>query len=168
LNFDTDLTATPTGYGPLAKHTDGFSPGPGGSLGPTIVNTSTIAWDAAEGGVAKISVPFSVKAQQADFAGVFPAPADVTGYELVADVKISMEGDIGDCPTAWMYVYGGKGYANDAVGEPALNTTSHLTPNEWNTVRLDLDGPYGAHTTNNFAPQMVSIWGIHLNTWGCP
>jgi hypothetical protein len=128
-------------------------------------------WEAGTGvagGAARISVPFSVPAQQADFAGTFPAVADLTGYELVAEVRIIMEGDIGACPTAWMYAFGTLGYANDAVGEPALNTTSHLTPNVWNTVRLDLDGPYGAHTTASFNPTMTTIWGIQLNTWGCP
>ncbi len=171
VTFDADLTSTPPQYGPLAKHGDGFSPGPGGSMGPVIVNNTTIVWEdgtGVEGGAAKVSVPFSVAKQQADFAGTFPSPADLTGYELTADVKIQMEGDIGDCPTAWMYVYGGNGYANDATGEPAANTTSHLTPNEWNTVRLDLDGPYGEHTTATFDPTLTNIWGIQLNTWGCP
>jgi hypothetical protein len=163
LTFDANVN-------PLAIHGAGFSPGPGGSGGPAIMNSTMFTWEAdagVAGGAAKISVPFSVATQQADISAAFATPADLTGYELLADVKLTTEGTIGDCPTAWMYVYGANGYANDAEAEPALGETNHLTPGEWTTVRLDLDGPYGHHATDNFTPTQVTIWGIQFNTWGC-
>ena len=83
--FDTTL-------GRLSIHPDGFSPGPGGSLGPPIFDMTTLTFDAGTGnpgGAAKITVPFTVPSQQADFAGTFATPFDLTGYELVADVKLT-------------------------------------------------------------------------------
>jgi hypothetical protein len=121
------------------------------------------------GGAAKISVPFTVATQQADFGASFAMQGlDLTGYELLADVNMTDTGDVGACATAWMYVYGGNGYANDHSGEPASGQTSHLVKGQWTTVRLDLDGPYGFHSSATFKPQLVNIWGIQLNTWGCP
>jgi hypothetical protein len=70
-----------------------------------------------------------------------------------------------------MYVYGSKGYANDKSGEPAANMYMHLEKGQWTKIRLDLDGPYGVHSTANhpnFAPIDVQIWGIQFNTFGCP
>jgi hypothetical protein len=70
-----------------------------------------------------------------------------------------------------MYVYGAGGYANDKTAEPESGKTQHLKKDEWMTVRLDLDGPYGFHSTSNhpnFTPTGMVVWGIHLNTWGCP
>jgi hypothetical protein len=72
-----------------------------------------------DGGAAKMSVPFSVANQQADFFAPFAAPTDLTGYELFADVKVTQFGDSGACLSAWIYVWGG-GYANDLFAEPAL------------------------------------------------
>lgn len=165
LTFDANL-------GPLAIHGPGFSPNPGGSLGPPILDATTLVWQANEGkpgGAAKVSVPFTVAKQQADVGAAFPTAVNLTGYELLADVKLTGVGDIGECATAWMYVYGANGYANDKSGEPAENTTSHVKKDTWTTMRLDLDGPYGFHTmTGAFKPEDVAIWGIHLNTWGCP
>jgi hypothetical protein len=164
LTFDTAVA-------PLTLHGEGFSPGPGGSTGPAITNATflTFAADGGyPGGAAKVSVPFTVAKQQADFAGTFATPADLTGYELTADVKMSETGDVGTCATVWLYVYGGLGYANDKSGEPVMLTTSHLVKNKWTKVRLNLNGPYGAHSTETFAPTNVTVWGAQFNTWGCP
>jgi hypothetical protein len=165
LSFDANL-------GPLAINLNGFSPGPGESGGPAISNATTLLWDQAggtPGGAAKASVPFTVATQQADFSGPLPS-VDLTGYELLADVKLVSTGLATDCATAWMYVWGG-GYANDASGEPALGQTNHVKQGEWATVRLDLDGPYGYHSSHfhpTFTPTAITVWGIQLNTWGCP
>ena len=120
------------------------------------------------GGAVQLSVPFTVKRQQADISGTFPAMADLTHYELVAEVKLVSAEYGAECTSAWMYVYGGNGYANDASGEPAQYTTGHLVEGVWKTVRLDLDGPYGFHSSPTFIPELVQIWGLQLNTWGCP
>lgn len=159
------------GFAPLVLHGEGFSPGPGGSAGPPITNATLLTFDAAggkPGGAAKISVPFTVATQQADFAGTFATPADLTGYELTADVKMTETGDVGACATVWLYVYGGSGYANDKTGEPMMRVTSHLVKGEWSKVRLKLDGPYGYHSTPTFQPTAVTVWGAQFNTWGCP
>jgi hypothetical protein len=165
LTFDADLEG-------VALHGEGFSPGVGGSLGPAIFAATTLVWEADTGnpgGAAKMSVPLSVAAQQADVSGSFTQPANLAGYELTADVKIIATGDVGECPTVWMYVYSTiNGYANDASGEPSMGVTNHLTVDEWTEVRLDLDGPYGFHSTNGFTPQDVILWGMQFNTWGCP
>jgi hypothetical protein len=174
LTFDADLQG-------LAKNPDGFSPGPGGSAGPAFADGTTILWAANvghPGGAAKFSIPFSKSplppdplafSQQADFSIKFAQPVDLTGYELTADVKMTDTGDAGDCPTAWMYVYGANGYANDLSGEPAMGKTSHLVKGQWTKVKLELDGPYGYHSTANhaFKPLLVQLWGIQFNTWGC-
>jgi hypothetical protein len=175
LTFDTDLQG-------LAKNPNGFSPGPGGSAGPaTFADGTSVLWAAAvghPGGAAKFSIPFSKSplppsadafSQQADFSVSFAQAVDLTGYELTADVKMTDTGDAGDCPTAWMYVYGGNGYANDKSGEPAMGKTSHLVKGQWTKIKLDLDGPYGYHSTANhaFKPLLVQLWGIQFNTWGC-
>ena len=174
LTFDATLQG-------LAKNPNGFSPGPGGSGGPPIFDASTVLWEAATGhpgGTAKFSIPFSKSplppdplafSQQADFSVSFAQPVDLTGYELTADVKVSETGDAGDCPTAWMYVYGANGYANDQSGEPTMGKTSHLVKGQWTKVKLELDGPYGYHSTanHNFKPLLVQLWGIQFNTWGC-
>lgn len=169
LTFDTDNT-------PVAANPNGFSPGPGMSGGPVIAPNTLFTHEAAlgnPGGAMKISVPFTVATQQADFGASFQdtinmTGLDLTGYELVADVNMTETGDAGTCATAWMYVYGGNGYANDASGEPMSGKTQQLTKGKWTKVRLDLDGPYGFHSTANFKPQLANIWGIQLNTWGCP
>lgn len=156
---------------PLAFNGNGFSPGPGGSEGPGIQNATTMMFEAAggrPGGAVKVSVPFTVRRQQADISGSFPAATDLTHYELVAEVKLVSAGYGAECTSAWMYVYGGNGYANDKTGEPAQYTTGHLVEGAWKTVRLDLDGPYGYHSSATFTPALTQIWGIHLNTWGCP
>jgi hypothetical protein len=161
-------------FAPLAQNTNGFSPGPGQSMGPVIIDNTFLTFEALlghPGGAAKISVPFTVKSQQADFFTAFvPASVNGTGYEILADVNMVETGDVGECATVWIYVYGGSGYANDKSGEPTLGTTSHLKKGEWTTVRLDLDGPYGAHSVNNgaYKPEHMGIWGLQLNTWGCP
>jgi hypothetical protein len=166
MTFDADL-------GALAKNTNGFSPNVGGTAGPAIFDQTTLSFDATagkSGGAAKMSVPFTVPNQQADFFVPFDTVTDLTGYELLADVKVTQFGDAGTCPSAWIYVWGG-GYANDLSAEPALGQTSHLVKDEWTTVRLDLDGPYGYHSTTNhagFKPTQVIQWGLQLNTFGCP
>jgi hypothetical protein len=165
--FDADVL-------PLAKNPNGFSPGPGLSMGPAIIDNTFLTFEPTmghPGGAAKISVPFTVKQQQADFGTAFvPASVNGTGYEILADVNMAETGDVADCATVWLYVYGGSGYANDKSGEPSTGVTSHLKKGEWSTVRLDLDGPYGQHSVNNgaYKPEHVGIWGIQLNTWGCP
>jgi hypothetical protein len=163
-----------TAVAPLAINSNGFSPSVGGdTAGPAIFDQTTLTFDAAAGkpgGAAKISVPFSVAKQQADFSAPFAAPQDLTGYELLADVKVTSFGDAGTCPTAWLYVWGG-GYANDKSAEPAMGQTKQLVKDEWTTVRLDLDGPYGYHSTANhpnFTPTAVIQWGVQMNTFGCP
>jgi hypothetical protein len=168
LPFDANLS-------PLAKNTSGFSPGVGGTGGPSIIEATTIVWDPAAGkpgGAVKLSVPFSEKYQQADFFGSFTTPNDFTGYELTASIKMTDTGDVGEtCIAAWMYVYGAAGYANDKSGEPAVGVYSHLVKGEWTKIRLDLDGPYGFHSTSNFpayTPKNMQIWGVQLNTFGCP
>jgi hypothetical protein len=162
LTFDQNL-------GPLGIHIPGFSPGPGGSGGPAILDRTTLVWQAdggKPGGAAKISVPFTVATQQADISGALAAPTDLAGYELLADIKLTGVGDVGECATAWMYVYG-TGYANDQSGEPSQGVTSHVEKDEWATVRLDLDGPYGYHTSAGFKPEGIVLWGMQFNTWGC-
>ena len=156
---------------PLEIHGPGFSPNVGGSGGPTIVDATTLTFEPVggnPGGAAKVSIPFTVATQQADFAGSFPAAVDLTGYELTADVKLTGVGDVGECATVWMYVYGGKGYANDLSGEPSMRVTSHVVKDQWTTVKLNLDGPYGFHSTGTFDPTLTQIWGMQVNTWGCP
>lgn len=168
LTFDATLEMFQKNLG------GGWSPGPGGSGGPAIIDGSTLLWEAGTGnpgGAAKASIPFTVPTQQADLVYVFPAPVNLFGYELLADIKMTMTGDAGTCATAWMYVYGTGGYANDKTGEPSSGVTSHLVPNVWTTVRLDLDGPYGFHSVQNhpnFTPSGMGQMGIQLNTWGCP
>jgi hypothetical protein len=163
-----------TGLGLLAIHSDGFSPGAGDSGGPPIFDMTTLTFDATagkQGGGAKLSVPFTVATQQADVAGKFDPVQDLFGYELLADVKLTGTGDVGACPSAWLYVYGGGGYANDKSAEPAKGVTSHLVKDEWTTIRLDLDGPYGYHSVTyhpNFKPTAMQYWGVQFNTWGCP
>ena len=161
--------------GLLSIHPQGFSPSPGGSGGPRIIDDTKLVWEAGTGhpgGAAKATIPFSVPTQQTDFAGAFATPQDLTGYELLADVKMIATGDAGACASAWMYVYGASGgYANDKSGEPMMGQTSHLVKDEWTTVRLNLDGPYGYHSSTafpNFEPTAVDIWGVQINTWGCP
>jgi hypothetical protein len=156
---------------PFAFNGNGFSPGPGLSEGPPIQNATTmihVANMGRPGGAVQLSVPFTVKRQQADISGTFPAMADLTHYELVAEVKLVSAEYGAECTSAWMYVYGGNGYANDASGEPEQYTTGHLVEGVWKTVRLDLDGPYGFHSSPTFIPELVQIWGLQLNTWGCP
>ena len=59
-------------------------------------------------------------------------------------------GDVGTCATVWLYVYGATiGYANDKSGEPSMGVTSHLVKGDWTQVHLNLDGPYGYHSTAN-------------------
>jgi hypothetical protein len=165
--FDAEL-------GGFARQSNGFSPGPGGSLGPQIYDMTSVVFEAATGnpgGAAKVTIPFSVAAQQTDFGVAFATPADLTGYELTADVKLVTPGDKGECIAAWPYVYGANGYANDKSGEPASGVTTHLVKDVWKKVRLTLDGPYGYHSTTafpNFKPTGVTVWGLHINTWGCP
>ena len=169
MPFDANVTG-------FALHSDGFSPNVGGDTAgtPFIFDQTTLTWEAAggkPGGAAKVSVPFTVKNQQADIGGTFAAPADLTGYELTADVKMTGTGDVGACATVWLYVYGANGYANDKSGEPSQGVTSHLVKDEWTTVRLRLDGPYGYHSTANhanFKPTMVNVWGAQFVTFGCP
>ncbi len=159
--------------GTFSIHADGFSPSVGGTAGPVIFDKTTLTFDAAAGktgGGAKISVPFSVKDQQADFARLFDAPVDLTGYEFTADVKLTDEGDIKGCISAWLYTWGG-GYANDATAEPAAGMTLHLVKGEWTKIQLRMDGPYGVHSKTNFpafVPTAVVHWGLQLNTFGCP
>jgi hypothetical protein len=86
-------------------------------------------------------------------------------------VKLTCVGDVGECVSAWMYAYGSGGYTNDKATEPMSGETLHVKKDEWMTVRLDLDGPYGSHSTSNHpnvTPVGMMVWGIHLNTWGCP
>jgi hypothetical protein len=169
LTFDADP-------GPFKIHSDGFSPQVGGdTVGtPPIFDQTTLLWEAATGnpgGTAKVSIPFSVPNQQADFGGTFAVPADLTHYELTADVKMTATGDAGSCATVFLYVYGGNGYANDFTAEPSKGVTRHIVKGEWSKVRLDLDGPYGFHSTNNhpnFKPTAVAVWGAQFNTFGCP
>jgi hypothetical protein len=169
LTFDTALT-------PFTIHSDGFSPGVSAETAgtPFILQDTTLTWVADvghPGGAAKMSIPLTVKNQQADFGGTFATPADLTGYELTADVKMSETGDIGTCATVWLYVYGANGYANDKSAEPAAGVTSHLVKGQWTKVRLNLDGPYGLHSTANhpnFKPTDVGFWGAQVNTFGCP
>lgn len=156
---------------PFAFNGNGFSPGPGMSEGPPIQNATTMVHVAnmgRPGGAVQLSVPFTVKRQQADISGTFPTMVDLTHYELVAEVKLVSAAYGAECTSAWMYVYGGNGYANDASGEPAQYTTGHLEQGAWKTVRLDLDGPYGFHSSPTFIPELVQLWGLQLNTWGCP
>ena len=161
-------------FSPLAKNPNGFSPGQG--AGPPIFDGTILSWDptnGVQGGAAKMSVPFTVAMQQADFFAAFPtAGVDLTGYELVADVNMTETGDVGTCASAWMYVYGAVStYANDLSGEPMSGQTQQLTKGTWTKIRLDLDGPYGYHSTHNhpnFKPTSIDQWGIQLNTWGCP
>jgi hypothetical protein len=139
-------------------------------MGPAIFAATTLVWEADTGnpgGAAKVSVPLSVPAQQADISGAFATPANLAGYELTADIKMIATGDVGDCPTVWMYVYGANGYANDAEAEPSMGVTNHITVDEWTEVSLDLDGPYGFHSTATFSPESIIIWGMQFNTWGC-
>lgn len=158
---------------PLVKNTLGFSPNVGGTAGPAIFDQTTLTFEAAAGkpgGAAKMSVPFSVANQQADFYVPFAAPTDLTGYEIVADVKVTSFGDAGTCPSVWIYVWG-SGYGNDATGEPSMGVTQQLVKDEWTTVRLNLDGPYGYHSVTNhanFKPTAVIQWGMQMNTFGCP
>ncbi len=164
LTFDTEVA-------PLVIHSPGFSPNVGGSGGPVIFDATTLTFEPSmgkTGGAAKVTIPFSVATQQADFSGAFDPAADLAGYELTADVKMTETGTVGECATVWMYVYGANGYANDKSGEPAMRVTSHVVKNAWTRVRLNLDGPYGFHTTPAFKPASVNIWGIQVNTWGCP
>src|SRR5438445_487421 len=59
---------------PLLANGNGFSPGPGGSGGPGIANNTLLAFEPTmghPGGAAKISVPFTVATQQADFGASF-------------------------------------------------------------------------------------------------
>jgi hypothetical protein len=169
MPFDANVTG-------FSLHSDGFSPNVGGDTAgtPFIFDQTTLTWEAAAGkpgGAAKVSVPFTVKNQQADIGGTFAVPSDLTGYELTADVKMTGTGDVGDCATVWLYVYGGNGYANDKSGEPSQGVTSHLVKDEWKTVRLRLDGPYGYHSTANhpnFKPTLVNVWGAQFVTFGCP
>lgn len=169
LTFDADL-------GPFKAHSDGFSPNVGGDTAgtPEIFPQTTLLWEAATGkpgGAAKVSIPFSVPNQQADFGGAFAVPSDITGYELTADVKMVSTGDSGSCGTIFLYVYGGAGYANDLSAEPSAGVTRHLVKGEWTKVRLDLDGPYGYHSTKNhpnFKPTNMNVWGAQFNTFGCP
>jgi hypothetical protein len=169
LTFDADL-------GPFKINSAGFSPGVTGETNgtPEILPATTLLWEAATGnpgGAAKASIPFSVPNQQADFGAAFTVPTDLTGYELTADVKLTAIGTAGSCATAFIYVYGGNGYANDPVMDLSMGVTRHLVKGEWTHVRLDLDGPYGYHSTANhpnFKPTNVTVWGVQLNTFGCP
>jgi hypothetical protein len=169
LTFDADL-------GPFKINGTGFSPGVTGETNgtPDILPATTLLWEAATGnpgGAAKASIPFSVPNQQADFGGAFAVAADLTGYELTADVKMTTIGTAGSCATAFIYVYGATGYANDPVMDLSKGVTRHLVKGEWTHVRLDLDGPYGYHSTANhptFKPTDVTVWGVQFNTFGCP
>jgi len=159
------------GLGLLTKNANGFSPGPGNSGGPPIVALTTLTLDPVNGhpgGAARIAVPFTVATQQADFSEAFSTPQDLTGYELLADVNMISSGSLGDCASAWLYVYGASGYANAQYAEPALGQTNHLVQGQWTTIHLDLNGPYGFHTSSGFTPTSLSIWGLEVNTWGCP
>ena len=100
--------------------------------------------------------------------GASPTPAAAAAAQADRPYSPGLEGVVAG-ETSLSYVYGANGYANDKSGEPAENTTSHVKKDTWTTMRLDLDGPYGFHTmTGAFKPEDVAIWGIHLNTWGCP
>ncbi len=159
-----------SGLDGLAPMLEGFSPGPGGSGGPPILDMTELLFNASAGhpGGALIAVvPFSVPTQQATIFRELDAASDLTGYELLAEVKLVTTGKLGDCPTAWLFAFGESGYANDATAEPASGETNHLALNQWRTIRLDLDGPYGYHTNPGFQPTDVTMWGLQFNTWGC-
>jgi hypothetical protein len=169
LTFDANL-------GPFKINSAGFSPAVTGETNgtPEILPATTLLWEAATGnpgGAAKASIPFSVPNQQADFGAAFAVPADLTGYELTADVKMTAIGTAGSCASVFIYVYGGTGYANDPTMDLAMGVTRHLVKGEWTHTRLDLDGPYGYHSTANhpnFKPTGVTVWGVQFNTFGCP
>jgi hypothetical protein len=169
LTFDANL-------GPFKINSAGFSPGVTGETNgtPEILPATTLLWEAATGnpgGAAKASIPFSVPNQQADFGSAFAVAADLTGYELTADVKMTTIGTAGSCASVFIYVYGGTGYANDPTMDLAMGVTRHLVKGEWTRARLDLDGPYGYHSTANhpnFKPTNVTVWGVQFNTFGCP
>lgn len=166
MTFDANV-------GTLAVNMYGFSPNVGGTAGPAIIQDTTFLWDAAvgkTGGGVKMSIPFSVKFQQTDVMTPFAVPANLTGYEVLADVQLKETGTAGDCPTVWLYAWGG-GYANDKTGEPMTGVTQKLTKGQWTTVRLDMDGPYGIHSTANFPtykPTEVVQVGMQMVTFGCP